>query len=215
MKKKSSIIILALSVLSIGAMLIFWKRIPDEVVIHWNALGEADGYGSKWMYLLLNLLPAFILLGGDLFAKIDPKKENYGRHEQTYWFLMNLLAFMFLVMNWIFLATALGTQIDITIVMPLIFGFLFMCIGNYLPRIKDNYFFGIRTPWTLADPIVWKKTHRAAGVAFILIGMFSFVSVFLPKDLRSGGFFILIICVVLFSFVYSYLCFKKIHKGES
>ena len=40
---------------------------------------------------------------------------------------------------------------------------LFIIIGNVMGRIRPTFFVGIRTPWTLADDEVWRKTHRLAA----------------------------------------------------
>ena len=39
-------------------------------------------------------------------------------------------------------------------------GLLFIGVGNYLPRVKQNYTLGIKTPWALADPENWRRTQR-------------------------------------------------------
>ena len=40
-------------------------------------------------------------------------------------------------------------------------------LGNALPALRPNWFFGIRTPWTLRDDRVWDRTHRVAGHALV------------------------------------------------
>ncbi len=212
MKKKSSILILILSVFTFGFYLVFWNKVPNEVAIHWNVQGEVDHYGNKVVYLFLLLIPILIVIGGEFLAKIDPKKENYVKHEKTYWLLMDLMALFLLVINWLSFAYVMGMKIDISSVVPGMIGILFICIGNYLPLIKDNYFFGIRTPWTLADPIVWKKTHRLGGIIFVLTGLLMIIGILLPKELGSMISLVSILGSVLICFIYSYLCFKKMHE---
>ena len=50
-------------------------------------------------------------------------------------------------------------------------GVLLMGIGNYLGKAQRNAVFGLRTPWTLADPTVWDRTHRFTGVGMVLGGV--------------------------------------------
>ena len=38
-------------------------------------------------------------------------------------------------------------------------GLLFMIIGNYLPKVKQNNTIGIRVVWTLQDEENWSATH--------------------------------------------------------
>ena len=49
-------------------------------------------------------------------------------------------------------------------------GVFLMVVGNILGKITWNFFLGIRTYWTLDDPAVWERTHRAAGPVYVLGG---------------------------------------------
>ncbi|MDZ7769653.1 MAG: SdpI family protein [Woeseiaceae bacterium] len=40
---------------------------------------------------------------------------------------------------------------------------VFLVIGNYLGKVRENFFLGIRTPWTLASDEVSSRTNRVAG----------------------------------------------------
>ena len=57
----------------------------------------------------------------------------------------------------------------------LLLGVMFIVIGNYLPTVKQNRTFGIRVPATFRNEEVWKKTHRFAGRAYVLGGIFSMI----------------------------------------
>jgi uncharacterized membrane protein len=48
--------------------------------------------------------------------------------------------------------------------------FLFLGLALLLPRLPPNYLAGVRTPWTLEDPGVWRATHLRAGAVFGLLG---------------------------------------------
>ena len=41
---------------------------------------------------------------------------------------------------------------------------LFIVIGNYLPKIKQNNTIGIRVVWTLQDEENWNATHSFSGI---------------------------------------------------
>ena len=58
-------------------------------------------------------------------------------------------------------------------------GLLFMIIGNYLPKVKQNNIIGIRVVWSLMDEENWNATHRfsgklwmASGILCMLCGLF-------------------------------------------
>ena len=44
-------------------------------------------------------------------------------------------------------------------------GLMFIVLGNYMGKVRKNFFIGIRTPWTLASDEVWNRTHRLGGCA--------------------------------------------------
>ena len=49
-------------------------------------------------------------------------------------------------------------------------GVLFIVLGNFMGKIRPNWFVGVRTPWTLSSKLSWDKTHRLAGWLFMLMG---------------------------------------------
>ena len=65
----------------------------------------------------------------------------------------------------------LGWPIEIPMLIPVGVGLLLMVIGNLMPRMRPNWFMGIRTPWTLASESVWRKTHRLGGYCFMAMGV--------------------------------------------
>ena len=56
-------------------------------------------------------------------------------------------------------------------VVTVLVGLLFAFLGNILPTVRHNYFVGVRTPWTLADPRVWDRANRLAGRLFFAGGL--------------------------------------------
>jgi uncharacterized membrane protein len=66
-------------------------------------------------------------------------------------------------------------------------GVLLIAIGNYLGKARRNAVFGVRTPWTLADPTVWDRTHRFTGLGMVLAGVALIALAFLLKDSNLIG----------------------------
>lgn len=52
--------------------------------------------------------------------------------------------------------------VNIPLVITIAIGILFLFIGNELPKVKSNFFMGIRTPWALCSEENWRRTHRLA-----------------------------------------------------
>lgn len=210
MKNTCSKIIVLLSIISILVFLIIWKQIPDEIAIHWNVVGHADRYGNKIFYLLFTFIPITIILGSNFLMKIASKKKKYPLQGNVYWFFINLWAFAFLLLNWVFFLIAMGFGVNVAVACPILIGILMICVGNYLPLVKENYFLGIRTPWTLADKNVWKKTHRISGIVFVFMGILMIFGIWIPQEFKIIFLFLSVLGGTLFCYAYSYYCYKKL-----
>lgn len=53
-----------------------WPYLPDQIPIHYDALGNADQWGSKWFTFLLIALTILIYIGFTILRK-HPYKFNY------------------------------------------------------------------------------------------------------------------------------------------
>ncbi|TFW31670.1 SdpI family protein, partial [Pseudomonas putida] len=79
----------------------------------------------------------------------------------------------------------------------------------YLQRVRSNYFMGIRTPWTLSNETVWKKTHRLSGKLLFIGGLLTLISAFLPDGYKSVIMWRSIVLCEAIRNQYSYLAYKK------
>ena len=51
-----------------------------------------------------------------------------------------------------------------------------VALGAVMGKIRPNFFFGIRTPWTLTSKRAWTRTHRLGGFVFIAVGLVGIVA---------------------------------------
>lgn len=209
---KIFLILLAVSLISFAGQLCLLPSLPAEIPIHWNAAGEIDNYGSKWMTLLFGALPLLMLLLFLVIPKMDPKKESYAKHMGPYLILVSLMTLLMIVVSWITTLAAIEIRIPVERVVPGMIGVLSIVLGNYMPRIRHNYTFGIRTAWTLASETVWKKTHRAGGICFVAFGIVLLLNAFWTAGWLSLLSTVMIIAEVVFLFLYSWLLYRKEQK---
>ena len=96
-------------------------------------------------------------------------------------------------------------------------GLLFIGVGNYLPRVKQNYTLGIKTPWALADPENWRRTQRFGGACFMVLGVGLIVMGVAGSVLSSEVVAAVIAVLALGSagaaYVYSYLLWRKSQRA--
>lgn len=188
-----------------------WPQLPEKVVTHWGANGQPNGWSSPTFAAFL--MPGIMALMTLIFAalpNIDPLKKNYEFHGSVYFLLVNVIIGFVGIIQVIVLGSALGWPFDMRTALPLLLGALFVFMGNLLPRIRPNWFMGIRTPWTLSSERVWRKTHRIGGYAFTIAGLVFIATAFIPMGSNSTAvMFAIIIPVVLWPVIYSYFEWRR------
>ncbi|MCM3150810.1 SdpI family protein [Priestia megaterium] len=207
---KKHVFPLGITLLTLVAWLIALPHLPATMPIHWGANGEADGFATKINAMILTVgimvLIYFIIA---FVPRIDPRKENYKYFSKTYNIVLNAVLLLFFFVNMSTILQGLGYNVPMSYIAPIMAGLVFIIIGNYLQRVRSNYFMGIRTPWTLSNEIVWKKTHRLSGKLFFIGGLLILISAFLPDGYKSVIMWGSIVLCVAVPYLYSYLAYKK------
>lgn len=89
-------------------------------------------------------------------------------------------------------------------------GLLFMVIGNYLPKVKQNNTIGIRVVWTLQDEENWSATHRCSGKLWMASGILCMLCGLFGESMAALVLYIVsIMAAAIISVLYSYLFYKK------
>ncbi|MCQ6282757.1 SdpI family protein [Bacillus sp. EB600] len=213
-KNKLFYITLIISFIPLIVNLIAYPHMPDKVPVHWGITGEPNRYGSKMEQIMLSVLPLVLFLLLNFLPSIDPKKESYKKHTSAFSIINFVIILFLIIMNLMGLFSALGYNMQFQKVLPVLLGILFIVLGNFMTQLRHNYFFGFRTPWTLASEYVWKKTHRFGGYVFVVIGLVPLSSIIIgPMGMYLFlGAMAIGIALIL---IYSYLVFKKEkHKEE-
>ena len=207
---KKHVFPLGITLLTLVAWLIALPHLPATMPIHWGANGEADGFATKINAMILTVgimvLIYFIIA---FVPRIDPRKENYKYFSKTYNILLNAVLLLFFFVNMSTILQGLGYNVPMSYIAPIMAGLVFIIIGNFLQRVRSNYFMGIRTPWTLSNETVWKKTHRLSGKLFFIGGLLILISAFLPDGYKSVIMWGSIVLCVAIPYLYSYLAYKK------
>jgi uncharacterized membrane protein len=188
-----------------------WNSLPAKVPTHFNLEGVADDWSGKNLLLFLPCgMGIGIYLLMLIFPLIDPKKKIQQMGDKYYSLRLLLTFFLSAVGMYILYASKEGELKNPKLLMALIAA-LVAALGNYFQTLRPNYFIGIRTPWTLGNEEVWKKTHRLGGRLWmaggILIIIFSFI--ISSKFVFAITFITLILIMVIIPVVFSYLEFKK------
>jgi uncharacterized membrane protein len=195
--------------LTLAITVLSYPSLPDRIPSHWDINGEVNGYMAKpWGVLIVPLVMVPLTALLFLLPRIDPLRENYAKFRQYYeGFILVFVAFLFIVQLQIIL-WGLGYPVSPTLLFPLIVGGLFIYLGFLVEHAEQNWFVGIRTPWTLSSERVWKRTHARGGILFKIAGILAIAGALFGT---YSLWFILVpvLAVSLYLVVYSYLEFQR------
>jgi uncharacterized membrane protein len=185
-------------------------RLPEQVPTHWNYNGEVDGWMGPWGASLAGPVIMAVVWGLMLLpARIDPRRKNFVGSWPVYLLLMNgVVAFLGLI-HLLVLSYALGLGLDIMDSVFLLIGALFLVLSYSLPRVRPNWWVGIRTPWTLTSERVWRETHRLGAWTFAIGGVLAILSAVLPHPLAHRVFYTAVFAGPLIPVIASYFFWKR------
>lgn len=217
MTNKKKVLFLGIKLWLVIAMLLAWRsvydQLPEQMPMHRNIHGQVDKYWTKLGGVLsIPLIVLGMIVLFRFLPKIDPKKANYEKFWNTWEILQfGLIGFMIYVYG-VSLLITLYPGYSINTFMLAWLWILFMFLGNYMGKIKHNFFVGIKTPWTISNEIVWNKTHRFAGWLWVLGGLVFFIQAFILKYI-AATFIAVLLVIVLIPMIYSYFLFKQTNRS--
>jgi uncharacterized membrane protein len=207
--ERSTLLNLGLVVLAFALVAAAYDRLPEYVPTHWNADGVVDRKMAKpWGPFVLPLTMAGVFALLLVLLHISPRNYEMEPFRRAYGMIqLGILGFAF-AMNGLVLAAGLGWAVPVNRLLPVGIGALLVIIGNFMGKVTTNFFVGIRTPWTLAEPEVWLRTHRFAGKVIVFGGLAIVVAGLLGAGLR----FLIVgmLLTVLAPAIYSYLIYLRL-----
>jgi uncharacterized membrane protein len=217
MKVKPSDVLCLGAVAAVGALAWYlYPAIPERMPTHWNAFGENDGYMRKPFAVLVMI--ALPLLGYAMHAVfkvlpwVSPTGFEMDRFQRATDIITLAVVLMLAGVAAVVLLSASGSDVPVVTVITLLVGGLFVVVGNYLGKVRRNFFVGIRTPWTLASDEVWARTHRVGGWLFVLAGIAIIASAGGSRQLLPVVLLAAVGTAALISVVYSYVVYRKLHR---
>lgn len=190
-----------------------WGQIPagEQIPIHWGPDGQPDGWGGRFEGLLM--MPTIVAATVGLLAivpRIDPRRNNIAQSKTAYFATWGGLLLFFLVMHTSAIMSILGRAVNMSIVVGIFMGILFIVMGNYMGKIRSNFMFGVRTPWTLTSELSWNKTHRLIGRLFFATGLLTLIAAIVGLETWVIGLILVgTIGSSVISTIYSYIVWRN------
>ena len=181
-----------------------YLQLPEKMASHWSVGGQVDGWMDKfWGTYLIPIISIFMIGLFLLIPKIMVFKENFEKFKDVYDnFKIIFTGFMF-ILNLVVVFSNLGYDIPVGIVVAGLAAVLLFYMGHIMPKLKRNYFIGVRTPWSLADDKNWEKTQIFGGKVMKVMAVF-LVLAFLFQEYFYYLFMIPIVVGILSIFWYSW-----------
>lgn len=190
----------------------YYLLLPEKIAIHWNIEGPNNYANKVSLFFFLSFLFVLWLLFL-LIPRMDSLKRNIKNFQKVYEkFCILIIGFMFYIIIFV-IYTNLYTIMQIHyFVIPAVSIVLYVC-GELCKYAKRNRFIGIRTPWTLSSNYVWKKTHKQGEKLFkfssFLLVLALVIDYFTKYEKVICFSIFLIISIVVYLVVYSYLVYTK------
>ena len=208
--KKTLILTSIVTLLPILIGILLWNKLPDSMATHFNFDNAADGYREKWFAVIIE---PFILLALHLIMAMiiaaDPRKKNIS--SRVYGITIWIIPASSLALAVVIYPYNLGIHFNISLFIGIFLGVIYIIVGNYLPKTRQNYTIGFKLPWTYANEENWNKTNRLSGVINIVIGILIIINAAMGL---FNIFYSLLVAVLIGSLIplgYSY--FLHVKKG--
>jgi uncharacterized membrane protein len=210
MKPARTLIVSAIfAVIAAGVAIWLYPHLPARVPIHWDGQGHANGYASRfWGVAIWPLIIIALAVLTVVLPRISPRRFAIVPFAGVYGGLMLAIQGAMLVIGVTAQLGSAGYPVPISTVVPLVAGVLLVVVGNYMGKLRRNFFVGIKTPWTLASEAVWERTHRLGGWLFVLAG----VAMVVDALAGGAGWWMLVAVAVacLVPAAYSYVVYRRL-----
>jgi uncharacterized membrane protein len=184
-------------------------RLPEAMAINFNAAGEPNNFVQKELALIGSVL----LAGGlavlfALLPRVDPLGENFDEFQTAYdGFAVATLGFLTYI-DGLVLAYNLGFEFGMMEAIAPAVGALYLLLALLLRRAEQNWFVGIRTPWTLSDERVWDRTHRHTAPLFVVAAVLALGAAVFP-EFATVFLGVPVVVIAIGSTLYSFVLYRR------
>ena len=200
--------------------LVFYKKLPERVPVHWISGGIPDHFATRPFaaFSLLVIIALILVLWILLARKLTYKIRNY---YNVFFFILTLVLIFVQTLS---LLWDLGHKFDISLygggIGGIAIGILFIWLGVFLKTAEGKIHAGIHfgpmvvSTKALSDTEVRKKTNDITGSLLMVLGLVLIVLNFFPKLYNLGFIIALCGCICITIFVYAYSSFIYEHKNK-
>ena len=189
--------------------LLLWPQLPEQMPTHFSFSGEVNGYSSK-LFAVVGLY-LFVFAAHCIVAAVtsaDPKNRRLS--DKVFCMLLCICPVVSLACGASVYGAALGRgSFCSPQIMFFLLGVMYIVVGNYLPKCRQNYTVGIKVPWTLNSEENWDRTHRFSGKLWIIGGLVLVIAAVVPMMRTATVLTVVTLGITIVPCLYSFLLYRK------
>jgi len=167
MKQRFLLLSALLTLAASGFCAWLYPDLPASIPTHWNSHGVADGFSPRLGIFVYSALMLAAIAAWRALPSLSPQRFTIDAFAPTWWqggvMLVAFIGYVQCLHAWA--AYSGGTDMGRATLAGL--ALLFAFTGNVMGKVRRNFWFGVRTPWALANERVWYATHRMAARAMV------------------------------------------------
>lgn len=167
MKQRFLLLSALLTLAASGFCAWLYPDLPASIPTHWNSDGVADGFSPRLGIFVYSALMLAAIAAWRALPSLSPQRFTIDAFAPTWWqggvMLVAFIGYVQCLHAWA--AYSGGTDMGRATLAGL--ALLFAFTGNVMGKVRRNFWFGVRTPWALANERVWYATHRLAARAMV------------------------------------------------
>ena len=221
-KKLLTALYIILMLLPLIAVVVAYPFLPDKIPAHYGMNNQVTRWGNKsetFIFPIITLFFGFFMyIAARGAAEQEKKGSGSKKNNSTITFVAGILSIMvFDILTFYFLYADFH-QVENLNDMPFsltkisfgVLGIALIILGNIMPKLKRNSIIGLRTPWSMKNVVVWKKSQRFCGILFMLSGIIILILCFLLEGtLLTVISLLLLVSAAIAGSIYSYLAAQK------
>ena len=188
--------------------LMFYNELPESIAIHWGINNNPNGYFSKpafvfGMPIMMVALQIFCCVCSDLS---DKNPEANKKAVTVYKWIIPIITVVLYIVT---MAVAFGNDLDIRKIVMILLGILFIISGNYMPKVRSNYYMNSKIFWVKnRDEKLVNKAIKISAYGLIICGILFILSI-LFKPVVSIAVSAVVILFFIFIYLYVYIKSRK------
>jgi len=199
------------------AGVILWNQLPNELATHWGPDGNPDGYSSRAFAVFV--MPTILLALHLIVSLITAKADTNAISNKLFRLLLWICPVMSIMISTLIYATALGHEVNVPFWVLMLLGIIYIVLGNYLPKARQNPFLGVRVKWTLESKKNWEHSNRFSAKVMVVLGLIFIICAMLWIFAEMKTAVVVIICgsligAIFVMMLYSYLYYLKHNQDE-